>query len=104
MAVFRFLSAVFLMAATISIIVDATPQIYGAGVFQATSLGDQWKELSPKSLEAAEHTATAAMPAWVWTGVIGPVLAIPTALFFGALAAGCGYVGRRRRTVRVFVN
>lgn len=103
MAVFRFLSAVFMLVAVISVVVDATPQIYGAGTFHATSLGDQWKELSPKSLDAAEKTVAGVAP-WAWDGLIQPVLAIPTALFFGALALIAGYAGRRRRTVRVFVN
>jgi len=103
MAVFRFLSAVFMLVAAISIVVDASPQIYGAGTFHATSLGDQWRELSPKSLEAAEATMSEVAP-WSWDSVIAPVLAIPTCVAFGGLALVSGYIGRRRRTVRVFVN
>jgi hypothetical protein len=41
---------------------------------------------------------------WVWDGVIWPVLSVPTFLLFGLLAMWCGYAGRRRHKVNIFVN
>jgi hypothetical protein len=40
----------------------------------------------------------------LWNGLLGPILDIPTFLTFGALALLSGYAGRRRRSVRIFVN
>lgn len=104
MAVFRFLAAVFLLIATIAIVVDATPPVYGAGSFTATSLAAHWHDLGATSYEAAKSTVSRFTAPWVWTGVIETILAIPTFIAFGLLALFSGYLGRRRKTVRVFVN
>lgn len=104
MAAFRFLAAVFLLIATIALVVDATPWVYGAGPLKATSLGGHWKELGATSHEAAKSALSDLMGPWLWDGVIGTLLAIPTFIAFGALALVSGYAGRRRKTVRVFVN
>jgi len=103
MAVFRFLAAVFLLVATIALVVDATPAFYGAGPFEATSLSAQWQELAPNSFEAARKSVSD-LSAWLWDGMIAPVLDVPTFVAFGALAFLSGYAGRRRKTVRIFVN
>ncbi len=103
MVVFRFLAAVFLLAATIALVVDATPALYGAGAWKATSLAAHWRELAPSSFEASRQAVTAVGP-WIWTGVIAPLLAVPTFVTFGVLALLIGYIGRRRRSVRIFVN
>ncbi|MBX9863570.1 MAG: hypothetical protein K2Y42_12555 [Hyphomicrobium sp.] len=103
MAVFRFLSAVFLLVATVALVVDATPASYGVGSFHATSLAGHWKELSPSSFEVARRAVVEASP-WLWGNLIGPLLEVPTFVAFGALALLSGYAGRRRRTVRIFVN
>jgi hypothetical protein len=103
MAVFRFLAAVFLLAATIALVSDATPAVYGAGEFTATSLAGHWADMAPSSLEAAKKAVTGFAPV-LWSGVVGPVLALPTFVLFGLLALGSGFLGRRRRAVRIFVN
>ena len=103
MAVFRFLAAVFLLVATVALVVDATPPVYGSGGFHATSLDEHWQELSPSSFAAAKKAVSAVAP-WLLNGLLGPILDIPTFLTFGALALLSGYAGRRRRSVRIFVN
>lgn len=104
MAVFRFLSAVFLLAATVALVVDATPALYGAGPFKATTLGGHWRELAPSALTAAESAVSSVAGSWAWDGLIAPLLGTPTFLAFGVLAVLSGYAGRRRRSVRIFVN
>ncbi|MBN8911511.1 MAG: hypothetical protein J0H65_05505 [Rhizobiales bacterium] len=103
MVVFRFLAAVFLLAATIALVIDATPPIYGAGPFAATSLLAQWQELAPSGVAAARQAVVGVSP-WIWDSLVAPVLALPTFVVFGALALLSGYAGRRRRIVRIFVN
>lgn len=103
MAVFRFLAAVFLLVATVALVVDATPAVYGAGDFRPTALGTHWKDLGRTSFEAAKSGVSEAAP-WLWDGLLAPILNIPTFVTFGLFALLSGYVGRRRRTVRIFVN
>lgn len=103
MVVFRFLAAVFLLAATVALVIDATPLLYGAGPFAATSLAAQWQELAPSGFDAVQQAVTGQSP-WLWQSVIASILALPTFVVFGALALLSGYAGRRRRAVRIFVN
>lgn len=103
MAVFRFLSAVFLLVATVAAVFDATPAVYGAAPFEGTTLSAHWQDLGPNSFEAAQGAVTAFAP-WLWTGLIAPLLNVPTFVIFGVLSLASGYAGRRRRTVQVFVN
>lgn len=104
MAVFRFLAAVFLLAATIALVVDATPWVYGAGPLEATSLGEHWRDMGATSYAAAKSAISGVLGPWMWEGVIGTLLSLPTFLAFGLLALLSGYIGRRRKSVRVFVN
>lgn len=104
MAVFRFLAAVFLLVATIALVVDATPWVYGAGPFEATTLGEHWRELGATSHGAAKEAVSDLAGPWVWENLIGSVLGLPTFVAFGLLALLSGYAGRRRKAVRVFVN
>lgn len=104
MAVFRFLAAVFLLVATIALVVDATPWVYGAGPFQATTLGEHWRELGATSYGAAQKAVSAVAGPWIWDSLIGSVLGLSTFVAFGLLALLTGYIGRRRKAVRVFVN
>lgn len=103
MAVYRFLAAVFLLVATVALVVDATPPIYGAGSFKPSALSNDWMELAPKSFEAARNAVSGVAP-WLWDVAIAPLLDVPTFIAFGALALLAGYAGRRRKTVRIFVN
>lgn len=104
MVVLRFLSALFLLVALLALVADATPALSGAGAFELTSLIDHWDHLSPGSLNAAETSIGEAAPPWLWSSVIAPLLSVPTCVSFGALALALGYLGRRRKTVNIFVN
>lgn len=103
MAVFRFLAAVCLLVAAIALVVDATPFIYGTGPFAATAVSTHWLDLAPSSYQAA-HKAVAGMSEWLWSGLVSPLLSLPTSMMFGLLALLFGYAGRHRRRVRIFVN
>ncbi|WP_072396134.1 hypothetical protein [Hyphomicrobium sp. CS1GBMeth3] len=103
MVVFRFLAAVFLLVATIALVFDATPAVYGAGPFEGTTLSAHWQDLGPNSFEAAQKAVQAFAP-WLWDRVIAPLLDVPTFIIFGALSLASGYAGRRRRAARIFVN
>src|SRR5262245_5943713 len=98
MAVFRFLSSVFMLAAVIAFVSDATPPLAGAGPFKATTLLAHWDDLAPNSLNAAKAAVTHAAGEWLWTGIEG-LLDWPTSLIFLILAIGSGYLGRRRHKV-----
>lgn len=104
MAVFRFLAAVFLLVAVIALVTDLSGPLSAGQPFSATTLETQWREMAPATLQSTKAAVVRATAPWVWDGVIWPVLSVPTFLLFGLLAMWCGYAGRRRHKVNIFVN
>lgn len=104
MAVLRFLAAIFLLVAVIALLTDLSWPISAGRPFQATSVITQWQEMAPATLETSRESIIAATAPWVWDSLIAPVLNLPTFLLFGLLALACGYGGRRRHKVNIFVN
>jgi hypothetical protein len=104
MAVLRFLSALFLLVATVALVADATPPLAGTAPFAATPLVEHWKEIAPGSLEAAKAAIEGSSAPWAWEDLIAPVVGVPTFVLFGVLGLACGYGGRRRRRVNIYVN
>jgi hypothetical protein len=104
LAAFRFLAAVFLLVAVIALVTDLTGPLSAGQPFTATTVEAQWREMAPATLQSSRAAVVRSTAPWVWDGIIGPVLSLPTFLLFGLLALLCGYIGRRRRKVSIFVN
>jgi hypothetical protein len=104
MAVYRFLSALFLLVAVIALVADLTPVLLGGAPFVATSMSGHWADLAPSSLAAAKAAVNGAAPPWVWNTLIAGVIDRPTFAIFGLLALATGYHGRRRHQVNIYVN
>jgi hypothetical protein len=104
MAVYRFLSALFLLVAAVALVADMTPVLIGGVPFAATSMSAHWADLAPSSLAAAKTAVNVAAPPWVWETLIAGVIDRPTFVIFGLLALVTGYHGRRRHEVNIYVN
>jgi len=104
LAVFRFLAAVCLLVAVIALVTDLTGPISAGESFSATTVEAQWREMAPATLLSTKAAVEKAASPWVWDTLIWPILALPTFLLFGVLAAWFGYAGRRRHRVNIFVN
>lgn len=100
----RFLAGIFLLIATVAVVSDLSPALSGAGAFEPTALAEHWSQVGPASFNAARAALSKSATPWVWDSVLEPLLSWPTFLLFGALALLCGYAGRRRREVKIFVN
>ncbi|MGD9785095.1 MAG: hypothetical protein AB7E80_16160 [Hyphomicrobiaceae bacterium] len=95
--VLRLVAALALLAAVIIFVSDWT-----AGQ-PPSSTTDLWASLSPKSHAATKQAVSGLAGQWLWSLISLP-LSLPAYVLFGGLALLAGYAGRRRRTVRVFVN
>lgn len=104
MAVFRFLCALFLLVAAIALVTDLSGPLSAGQPFVATTLLAQWQEMAPATLQTAEAALKRATTPWLWDGLMAPLLSLPTFLLFGLLGLWCGYIGRRRHKVNIFVN
>lgn len=104
MAVLRFFAGLFLLVAVIALVSDLTPWLGGNKPLAATSFAKHWADMAPATLKAAQAAVTRSLGAWVWDIFIATPIRLPTWLLFGLLASVCGWLGRRRRRVDVFVN
>lgn len=100
----RFLASIFVLIATIALVSDLTPKLSGTGSLAFTSLAVHWKSIAPASFAAMKSHFAGTSEAWLWDGPIMTVFSWPTFVLFGLLAIGCGYAGRRRHEVKVFLN
>lgn len=100
MAAFRFLASLFLLAAIVALVSDLTPVDNEPAGLHVTALQDHWAAIAPATLESVRKSAGTIG----WDYFLGPLLAVPTFMFFGIFALICGYVGRRRHRVDVFIN
>ncbi len=94
----RFLAALFLLLAVV---------LFVAGMTQHgthTSTATHWQSISPSSYAAFQASITHKIGAWAWDPVTLSVLGLPSYILFGGLALICGFAGRRRRVVNVFIN
>ena len=104
MATFRFFAALFALVAIIAFLADATPWLNGTGPFRPTTLEAQWQRISPNSLASARDSLSGSVSPAAWTALEAVALQRPTWGVFGVLALICGFVGRRRHRVNVYVN
>lgn len=100
MAAFRFLASLFLLAALVALVSDLTPVDNDPNGISVTSLQQHLAAIAPATLDSVRNGIGAAG----WNYLLGPLLAIPTFVFFGLLALISGYIGRRRHRVDVFIN
>lgn len=95
---FRFLAALFLLVAVVLFVAGATK----GGAHMSTAA--HWQAISPSSFAALETGLQNRFGGWLWSPFLTTLLNVPAYVLFGSLAVLCGFAGRRRRVVNVFVN
>lgn len=104
MSVLRFVATLCLLIAVIALVSDLTPTAAGQSGTSLTSVEAHWRQVSPATFKSSEAAFTGSSWAWVWTNLIGSVLAVPTFILFALLAVLLGYLGRRKSRVKVYAN
>jgi len=100
----RLVARLLLIAAVVAIAYDGSRTLAGGSSLVVTSLWDHWTALHPTSVEAFRKVIVAKVHPQVWDGAVRPLLRLPAWLVAGVLAFLLGWLGRRRRTVSIFVN
>ncbi len=105
MAVLRFLASLLLLVAVVALVSDLTRLQSGAtNGFEPTTIARQWNDLAPASLQAAKAAVGRSTHPMVWTWGVAKVINAPLFALFGVLGAFVGWLGRRRRTIEIYVN
>jgi hypothetical protein len=100
----RILGVWLLLLAMVAAVVDATKSLAGGGTWVVTPMGEQWKQLSAQSLQAAQTWVESTLGKFVWDPVIATILHAPTWVVFGILGVLLYWLGQKRKPVEVFIN
>lgn len=103
MIIVRIIGVWFLLAAVITLVIDATKSL-AVSQFIYTSLGQQWFELHQGSLEAAKLAVETKLHPLVWDPVVTALLHWPSWALFMLIGISLLWLGRKRKTARLFTN
>jgi len=92
------------LLAMVAAVVDATKSLAGGGAWVVTPMGEQWKALSPETLEGAKTAIQANAAPFLWDPVTTTILGAPTWVVFGILGVLLYWLGQKRKPVEVFIN
>jgi hypothetical protein len=104
LALFRLLGVWLLLLAMVATVIDATKSLASGGTWIVTPMIEQWRDLSPLTLEAAKQSVETNVGPVLWDPIITSILTAPTWIIFGVLGFGLYWLGRKRRPVEVFIN
>jgi hypothetical protein len=100
----RVLARPLLIVAVIALAYDGTRTLAGGSGLVVTSVADHWANLAPKSIETVRALVSTRLHPALWDSGITPLVRLPAWLVAGVLGLLLGWIGRRRRDVRIFVN
>jgi hypothetical protein len=101
---FRFLAALLALIALLAFVSDVTPALNGGRAFHPSSLAEHWTTLIPASFEGAKRAVTATPAGFLWDSVVAPFLNLSTFIVLSVMSLLFGYLGRRRRRIKIFAN
>ena len=103
MIILRILGIWFLLAAVITLVIDATKSL-ADNQLVVTSLGQQWYEIHKNSLEAVQKSIELHIHPFAWDPVITAILLWPSWALFALLGVILLWLGRKRKTTRIYSN
>jgi hypothetical protein len=104
MAVLRFIASLFLIVAVIALVSDVTVALNSGALLRPTAFSGHWADISPGTFNTAKSTVSQLAGPWLWDATFGLLFSVPTFVLFTLLSVVTGMMGRRRSTIRVFVN
>lgn len=103
MIIIRILGVWFLLAAVITLVIDATKSL-AINKMVITSLGQQWYEFHKVSIEAAQKSVETHIHPFIWDPFITALLLWPSWALFALFGVILLWLGRKRKRTQVFSN
>lgn len=100
----QFLAALFAIMALFAFAADFSEARGTAAGFHSTSLLERMDDFAPSLLNSLQNAATRTLGEGAWDPLLTSFLSVPAYLVFMILGAVCGYAGRPRRDVQIFIN
>jgi hypothetical protein len=93
----RFLGLWILAAGFVAFVRDGTRIIAAGNTILFTTLGKDWYDIGPNSLQLFQAGVERHMAEWLWNPVIQPVLQQPTWLVLGVTGSVLILLGRKKK-------
>jgi hypothetical protein len=100
----RILGVWLLLLAMVAAVIDATKSLAGGGAWVVTPMDEQWRALSPETLEDVKTWLQTSVSPVLWDPVMTTILHAPTWVVFGILGVLLYWLGQKRKPVEVFIN
>ena len=100
----RFLGAVLLLAAAISLTSDLTRWQTEGAWWHFDSLSHHIAALAPQTLKNMGESISQAVHPWLWDPIITTVIGLPAWVLFVVLGGLLIHAGRERRRINIFIN
>jgi hypothetical protein len=100
----QFLAGLFATIALFTFAADFSAARATGSSFHATALIDRLFDFAPSILTSARNAITRTLGEFAWDPLLRIILDLPAFLVFMLLAALCGFAGRPRREVQIFIN
>lgn len=100
----QFLAALFATIALFAFAADFSAARGAGSGFHAASLLDRLNDFAPSLVNSARNGVTRLLGARVWDPVITSIAGLPAFVVFIAVAMFCGFSGRPRREVQIYIN
>jgi len=102
--VLQFLAALFATFALFAFAGDFSTARATGTAFHATALIDRLFDFAPSIVTSARNFIVRTLGEFAWDPLLRIVLDLPAFVVFMILAALCGFAGRPRREVHIFIN
>lgn len=100
----QFLSALFATVALFAFAADYSTAKATGSALRLTPLLDGMFDFAPTLVAMIRNFVTQNFGAWAWDPVLTTLLGFSTEAVFVVLAVICGFAGRRRKDVQIFIN
>lgn len=100
----QFLSALFATVALFAFAADYSTAKATGSAFKMTPLIDGLSDFAPTLVAMMRSFIAQNLGEWAWDPVLMSILGFSTEAVFVVLAVICGYAGRRRKEVQIFIN
>jgi hypothetical protein len=100
----QFLAALSSAVALFAFAADFTAARSGAGGFHSMTVLERMNDFAPSLEGSIKGAVTHAAGAVAWDPILTSLLGLPAYVVFAILALVCGYAGRPRKEVQIYIN
>jgi hypothetical protein len=100
----QFLAALFATLALFTFAADYTAAHSATTGFHSTTLLERMTDFAPSLPVSIKSGVSRALGAAAWDSGVALLFSLPAYLFFALLALICGYAGRPRREIQIYIN